>query len=93
MDHDGGVIRVQFAVNPDEVTLEISDSGKGDAGQLTRADPGPGVGRTLMTAFARQLRGRTEFRTGPDGGVSVLLAFPAPEGMGEPPQGGNRLAS
>ncbi len=87
---DGGVIRVQFAVKPDEVTLEISDNGKGDEGQLTRADPGPGVGRTLMTAFARQLRGRTEFRKGPDGGVSVFLAFPAPESMGEAPEGGNR---
>ena len=68
----------------------ISDNGKGDEGQLTRADPGPGVGRTLMTAFARQLRGRTEFRKGPDGGVSVFLAFPAPESMGEAPEGGNR---
>lgn len=90
---EGGVIRVQFAVHADEVTLEIADNGKGDEGQLTGAEPGAGVGRTLMTAFARQLRGRTEFRRGPDGGVSVLLAFPAPEAAGDVAQTGNHQTS
>jgi two-component sensor histidine kinase len=86
---DGGVVRVNFAVNDHEVTLEIADDGQGDEGRLTGAEPGPGVGRTLMAAFARQLRGRTEFRPSPAGGVSVLLAFPLPEALTEQAEHGN----
>ena len=89
---DGGVIHVNFAVAGDEVTLEIVDNGQGDEGQLSGTDPGPGVGRTLMTAFARQLRGRTEFRRSEGGGVSVLLAFPLPEPMTEQNGNGNHQA-
>ena len=36
------------------------------------------VGRTLMTAFARQLRGRMEVGANDQGGVTVRLIFPTP---------------
>jgi len=36
------------------------------------------VGRTLMTAFARQLRGRTEVVRNASGGVTATLLFPTP---------------
>jgi two-component sensor histidine kinase len=86
---DGGLIQVRFQVAPEEVTLEIADDGQGDDGALSGAEPGPGVGRTLMAAFARQLRGRAEFRRNPEGGVSVLLSFPTPETVSpEAPLGG-----
>ena len=39
---------------------------------------GDGVGRTLMTAFARQLRGRATFEANADGGLTASLAFPKP---------------
>jgi two-component sensor histidine kinase len=76
---EGGLISVRFAVSPEEVVLEISDQGRGDADGLA----GTGVGRTLMSAFARQLRGRAEVGPGPQGGVVAALIFPAPE----PPPG------
>ncbi len=79
---DGGMILVRFSVSPQEVVLEIADQGRGDAGALA----GTGVGRTLMSAFARQLRGRTEIGPGPDGGVTAKLIFPAPEAPQAPDQ-------
>jgi two-component sensor histidine kinase len=74
-DEDGGMILVRFSVSAEEVVLEIRDEGRGDAGALA----GAGVGRTLMSAFARQLRGRAEIGPGPEGGVVAKLIFPAPE--------------
>ena len=68
----GGTIRIGFTV-ADEVTLEIADDGPADAG------PAPGdVGRTLMTAYARQLRGSSEV-VGREGGRVQRLVFPAPD--------------
>jgi len=60
-------------VGEDEATLTISDSG------MTGAVPtvGQGVGRTLMTAFARQLRGDVVFAANDDGGLTARLTFPA----------------
>ena len=70
----GSAIRVTFRVGH-EVMLQISDDGAGPAAdELSPA----GVGRTLMTAFARQLRGRLEVETGAQGMVS-RLTFPRPE--------------
>ena len=70
----GGGITVRFSV-AEEVTLEIADDGPHDAG------PAPGdVGRTLMTAYARQLRGASEQVAGADGtGRVQRLCFPLPE--------------
>ena len=69
-----GSLFVRFALNGDEAELVIADQGSGSAPVLT----GEGVGRTLMTAFARQLRGRIELGPNPDGGVTVRLIFPNP---------------
>jgi len=70
-----GVIRVSFKVEPEEVTLEIADNGVREAA----AEANEGVGRTLMNAFARQLRGRMDVIPGETGGVTVKLVFPPPE--------------
>ena len=72
---EGGSIDVSFRVRGDEVTLEIQDDGHGDAEAL----PTAGVGRTLMSAFARQLRGHTEVEPAPERGVRVRLTFPRPQ--------------
>jgi two-component sensor histidine kinase len=70
-----GLIKVTFQVLADEVALEIADNGAEDAaGEATE-----GVGRTLMGAFARQLRGRMEIRSSAEGGAAVRLIFPPPE--------------
>ena len=55
-----------------------------------------GVGRTLMTAFARQLRGRAELVRNADGGVTARLNFPTPsvEELDSPaPKDGNQAAA
>ena len=39
---------------------------------------GQGVGRTLMTAFARQLQGEAVLEPNADGGLTTRLVFPTP---------------
>jgi two-component sensor histidine kinase len=72
---DGGLIDVLFQVGEDEIRLEIVDDGEGEADSLSTS----GVGRTLMSAFARQLRGRAELEAAPNHGVVARLIFPKPE--------------
>ena len=88
---DGGLIRVVFRVSADDVTLDIRDDGGGDAESLSST----GVGRTLMSAFARQLRGHTEVTQEPVRGVCVRLTFPrpAPPGGEDATLGGNQAAA
>ena len=69
-----GVVRIRFKVTGDDAMLEISDDGQGDPSLGGEA----GVGRTLMTAFARQLRGRVEFISDEGCGLCVRLTFPTP---------------
>ncbi len=68
----GGVLSLSFRVSEEEAVLEIAD----DGGATDAALSGTGVGRTLMTAFARQLRGRSELIRNHMGGVTVRLIFP-----------------
>ncbi|WP_374573986.1 sensor histidine kinase [Phenylobacterium sp.] len=70
----GGVLTVNFHVSGDEAVLEICDDGAAS----DAAFAGTGVGRTLMTAFARQLRGRAELVRNAQGGVTARLVFPNP---------------
>lgn len=70
----GGVLSVTFHVHGGEAVLEISDDGQCGEDALS----GSGVGRTLMTAFARQLRGRAEVVRNAAGGVTARLIFPTP---------------
>jgi two-component sensor histidine kinase len=71
----GGLLKVRFAVEGEEAILEISDAGADVEPTLVTE----GVGRTLMTAFARQLRGRAEVFANGAGGVTARLIFPTPE--------------
>ncbi|WP_419253679.1 sensor histidine kinase [Caulobacter sp. ErkDOM-YI] len=70
----GGLLSVNFIVRGEEAELSIGDDGPG-----ANQDPGEGVGRTLMNAFARQLRGTVSFETSPQGGLLVRLIFPTPQ--------------
>lgn len=72
----GGVLTVDFFVRGEEAELAIGDDGPG-----APAGPGEGVGRTLMTAFARQLRGQVKFDASPMGGLLVRLVFPTPQAL------------
>ncbi len=77
----GGRLRVSFKVRGAEAELSIADEGGGSAAGL--AGEG-GVGRALMNAFARQLRGRMELGPNEHGGVTARLIFPTPEAADPP---------
>jgi two-component sensor histidine kinase len=87
----GGVLTVDFHVEGDEARLEISDDGQAREDALAAS----GVGRTLMTAFARQLRGRAELARNAKGGVTARLLFPTPalNRASSPPAAGNQAAA
>ncbi|THD77972.1 MAG: sensor histidine kinase [Phenylobacterium sp.] len=87
----GGVLTVSFRVRGEEAELEISDDGQASDDALASS----GVGRTLMTAFARQLRGRTELVRNATGGVTARLIFPNPGEQPERPDAkdGNQAAA
>src|SRR5690606_6140322 len=55
----GGKLKVTFRVNEDMCVLAVQDDGPGAEASALAS----GVGRTLMTAFARQLRGEVAFDT------------------------------
>lgn len=84
----GGTLSVDFRVGGDEAVLEIADDGVASDQALA----GAGVGRTLMTAFARQLRGRSELFRNPAGGVTVRLVFPTPETSASHTDGNQQVA-
>jgi two-component sensor histidine kinase len=86
----GGSLHVRFTLEGEEGVLEISDEGgRGQPPELTE-----GVGRTLMTAFARQLRGRADIAPNTRGGITARLVFPAPEGQiqAKPPRKADQAA-
>jgi two-component sensor histidine kinase len=87
----GGVLKVSFIVRGEEAELEISDDGQAPDDALVSS----GVGRTLMTAFARQLRGHADLVRNPSGGITARLIFPNPGARPERPdaEGGNQAAA
>jgi two-component sensor histidine kinase len=80
---NGGLLKVTFTVRGHGAELAITDPGAPGG----RPEVGHGVGRTLMTAFARQLRGEVSFCQNPAGGLTVRLRFPTPAAeAAEPPE-------
>lgn len=73
----GGDLQVRFQVAGETSVLEVQDDGPGVADAASA-----GVGRTLMVAFAKQLRGEAEIVPGPDGGSIARLTFATPEARG-----------
>ena len=74
---DGGLLEVTLAVEGKTARLDISDTGQG-GGAPEIAQAGEGVGRTLMTAFARQLKGELSLTPNAAGGLTTRLIFPTP---------------
>jgi two-component sensor histidine kinase len=73
----GGDLQVRFRVRGDTSVLEVQDDGPGVADAAAA-----GVGRTLMIAFAKQLRGEAEIVPAPEGGLIARLTFATPEAHG-----------
>ncbi len=85
----GGVLTLNFTVRGEEAELEICDDGEVSDSALAAS----GVGRTLMTAFARQLRGRAELVRNGSGGVTARLIFPTPSLEQQPAAPRNQAAA
>ena len=86
----GGALKVRFRVEGETSVLEVEDDGPG-VSETFRA----GVGRTLMGAFAKQLRGEVELAAAPDGGAIARMTFATPEAVTptDPADLGTRTAS
>ena len=69
----GGHLAVRFRVRGETSVLEVQDDGPG-----LRGGDFSGVGRTLMEAFARQLRGTAEMVDVAEGGSMARLTFVTP---------------
>jgi two-component sensor histidine kinase len=74
--HRGGDLKVRFRVDGDTSVLEVQDNGPG-VSESMRA----GVGRTLMGAFAKQLRGEVEMAPAEGGGTIARMTFATPEAV------------
>ncbi|MBS0409615.1 MAG: sensor histidine kinase [Proteobacteria bacterium] len=74
----GGEFSVVFRVRGEQAEFSISDAGSGGGEPTLPPVVGQGVGRTLMTAFARQLRGEVDFARNDKGGMTTRLLFPTP---------------
>lgn len=75
-ERDGGHIHVQIdRDSPETLLLTIRDDGTG-FDMAASAPDNSGLGRSLIEAFVRQLRGELETRS--DGGTVVQVKFPAP---------------
>ncbi|HRO32776.1 MAG TPA: sensor histidine kinase [Brevundimonas sp.] len=72
----GGDLKVRFRVQGDTSVLEVQDDGPGVTDAQAR-----GVGRTLMNAFAKQLRGEAELVPGSEGGSIARMTFATPEAV------------
>jgi len=69
----GRSLAVRFRVDGETSVLEVEDDGPGlNPASVT------GVGRTLMAAFAKQLRGETEVLGSAAGGALVRMTFATP---------------
>lgn len=72
----GGALEVRFKVNGDASVLEVQDDGPGPS-----VAGASGVGRTLMGAFAKQLRGQAELVAAAGGGSIARMTFATPEAV------------
>ena len=81
-ERDGGHINVQVTrESPATLLLRIRDDGAGFDIAASAQDTS-GLGRSLIEAFVRQLRGELEVRS--EAGTIVEVRFPAPLKEGEP---------
>lgn len=75
----GGELKVRFKVDGETSILEVEDDGPGLDDAIAA-----GVGRTLMMAFAKQLRGEAQMIPAPNGGSIARLTFVTPEAREAP---------
>ena len=73
----GGVITVKLYRADEDIVLDIIDDGSGTDLGGEAAKGSTGLGSRLMSAFAKQLRGKIETRSEPGEGFHVALRMPS----------------
>ena len=69
-----GLIEISYRITPEATVLTIQDNGAPYVGAVGTSSS---VGATLMTAFAKQVRGKMEEDVFPEGGRSVRIRIAA----------------
>ena len=79
-------VEIALAVEGDTLVLSVTDDGVGIA---AGAEPGEGLGTSIMSYRASVLGGALSVEPGPSGGVRVRCAMPLPQGgeLDEEPRG------
>lgn len=76
-DKPGGEVHISLRVDESEITLKISDNGRGcDAATVSGQPEGTGLGSKLMRAFARQLSAELIIDTRDGDGCRLTLIIP-----------------
>ena len=70
---------IRLAIDSD-LTLEISDNGRGLPSGVGGQEPASGVGLVSMRERAAELGGECRIESAPGGGTRVIVTFPLPEG-------------
>ena len=81
---DGGRITLSYTVGADATVLSIEDNGT--AWEAAPGPASPGLGGTLMTAFAKQARGNLEEGAAAGGGRFIRIRIAADRGGSEAEQ-------
>ncbi len=90
----GKRVKVVYRVTEAEALLAVEDDGVG-ASIIAQTAAGQGIGATLMSAFARQVRGTLEEGASDSGGRRIFLRIPRLNGVtgAHPPLAGQGAAS
>ncbi|WP_084399784.1 sensor histidine kinase [Henriciella aquimarina] len=76
-DEDGGVITVRLYEDGDDIVLDVIDDGAGADFEEEADSSSTGLGSRLMSAFAKQLRGKIDITSKPGEGFHVELRMPS----------------
>ncbi|WP_300376913.1 histidine kinase dimerization/phosphoacceptor domain -containing protein [Henriciella sp.] len=78
---DGGTITVRLYREAEEIILDILDDGAGAGDSGSESGGSTGLGSKLMSAFAKQLRGRMNISSEKGSGYHVELRVPVEHAM------------
>jgi two-component sensor histidine kinase len=67
-------VRVSYTLQGNEAILAVEDNGVGS--ELRTLEKSTGIGGTLMAAFAKQVRGKLEEKSLPEGGRAIQIRMP-----------------
>lgn len=76
-DDEGGVITIRLREEGEDIVLDVIDNGAGADYEEEASTSSTGLGSRLMSAFAKQLRGKVSITSKPGEGFHVELRMPS----------------